>query len=76
MMPIKLTQLCKTLMKQMAETLSRQRGVQYEFGPEYEEHCAKKSAGILEKTHLKPLSEMFSEEELESIPIDNKVKEN
>ena len=48
----------------------------YEFGPEYEEHCAKKSAGILEKTHLKPLSEMFSEEELGSIPIDNKVGEN
>ena len=63
-------------MKQMAESLSRQRGVQYEFGPEYEEYCDKKSAGILEQTYLKPLSKMFSEEELESIPIDNKVGEN
>ena len=31
---------------QIAETLSKQRGVQYEFGPKYEEYCAKKSAGI------------------------------
>ena len=57
-----------TLIKRIAKTLSRQEGVQYEFGPEYEEYCAKKSAGILEQTHLKPLSEVFSEEELESIP--------
>ena len=55
----------QTVMKQIADTLSIQRGVQYEFGPEYEEYCAKKS-GILEQTHLKPLS----------IPIDNKVGEN
>ena len=54
----------RTLMKQMAETLSRQRGVQYEFGPEYEEYCAKKYTGILEQTHFKPLSKIFSEEEL------------
>ena len=66
----------RTMMKQMAETLSRQRVVQYEFGPEYEEYCAKKTAGILEQTHLKPLSEMFTEEEMKSIPIDNKVGEN
>ena len=46
----------------MAETLLRQRGVQYEFGPEYEEYCAKKVAGILQQTRLKPLSEMISED--------------
>ena len=40
----------QTMMKQMAETLSRQRGVQYEFGPEYEENCAKNTAGILENS--------------------------
>ena len=61
----------RTLMKQMAKALSRQKGVQYDFGPEYEEYCAKKSAGILEQTHLNPLSEIFSEEELESIPFVN-----
>ena len=66
----------RTIMKQLAATLSRQRGIQYEFGPEYEEYCAKKSAGLLKVTHLRPLSEMFSEEQLEAIPIDNKVGEN
>ena len=43
----KVDSVMQTLMKQMAESLSRQRGVQYEFGPEYEEYCAKKSADIL-----------------------------
>lgn len=67
----------QTIMKQMAKTLSRQRGVQYEFGPEYEKTTVlKKMAGILEQTHLKPLSELFTEEEMKSIPIDNKVEEN
>ena len=59
-------------MKQLAATLLRQRGIQYEFGPEYEEYSAKKAA----LTHIRPLSEMFSEDELEAIPIDNKVGEN
>ena len=63
-------------MKQLAATVSKQRGIQYEFGPEYEEYCAKKAAGILDVTHIKPLSEMFSEDQLEAIPIDNKVGEN
>ena len=30
----------------------------------------------METTHLKPLSEIFTEEQLEAIPIDNKVGEN
>ena len=63
-------------MKQLAASLSMQRGILYEFGPEYEEYCAKKAAGILGVTHIKPLSEMFSEDQLEAIPIDNKVGEN
>ena len=29
------------LMKKLAATLSRQRGIQYEFGPEYDEYLAK-----------------------------------
>ena len=37
----------------------------YEFGPEYEEYTAKKQAGTVE-----------SEEQLDTIPIDNKVGEN
>ena len=48
----------------------------YEFGPEYEEYTAIKQAGKLESTHLKPFSEIFSEEQLDTIPIDNKVGEN
>ena len=64
------------VMKQHAATLSRQRGVQYEFGPEYEEYAAKSAAGIWEQTHLRPLSEMFTEEQLDATPIDNKVGEN
>jgi len=72
----KVETVMRTIMKQLAATLSRQRGIQYEFGPEYEEYCAKKSAGLLEVTHLRPLSEVFSEEQLEAIPIDNKVGEN
>ena len=35
-----------------------------------------KAAGILKDTHLKPLSEMFTEDELQGIPVDNKVGEN
>ena len=66
----------KIVMKQLASTLSKQRGVQYEFGPEYEEYIAKKQAGTLESTHLKPLSEIFSEEQLDTISIESKVGEN
>ena len=63
-------------MKQLASTLSRQRGVQYEFGPDFEEYTAKTAASIWDKKHLQPLSEIFTEEQLDSIPIDNKVGEN
>ena len=69
----KVETVMRTIMKQLAATVSKQRGIQYEFGPEYEEYCAKKAAGILDVTHIKPLSEMFSEDQLEAIPIDNKL---
>ena len=72
----KLEKVMRILMKQLAATLSRQRGIQYEFGREFEEYSAKKSAGILESSHLKPLSELFTESQLEEILIDNKVGEN
>ena len=62
-------------MKQLAAILSRQRGVQYEFGPEYNEYMAKKAAGILRATHLRPLSEIFTDDQLRDIPIDIKVGE-
>ena len=63
---VKLENALQLLMKQLAATLSRQRGVQYEFGPEYDEYKAKKAAGILGQTHLKPLSKIFTEEQLHS----------
>ena len=63
-------------MKQLAATLSRQRGIQYEFGPEFKEYSEKKAAGTLSESHLKPLSELFIEEQLRSIPVDNKAGEN
>ena len=72
----KLENALQLLMKQLAATLSRQRGVQYEFGAVYDEYKAKKAAGILGQTHLKPLSEIFTEEQLHGIPIDYKVGEN
>ena len=74
--PAKLENALQVLMKQLAATLSRQRGVQYEFGPEFDEYQAKKAAGILGETHLRPLSEIFTDEQLNNIPIDNKVGEN
>ena len=58
-------------MKKLASTLSRQRGIQYEFGPEYMEYSAQKAAGILKQTHLKPLSEIFTQEQLSEIPVEN-----
>ena len=63
-------------MKQLTATVSKQRGIQYEFGPEYEKYCAKKAAGSLDVTNIIPLSEMFSEDQLEAISIDNKVGKN
>ena len=63
-------------MKHLAATLSRQCGIQYEFGQEYDEDCAKKAAGILGASHLKPLSEIFTDQQLDDIPVDNKVGEN
>jgi len=38
----KVENVMRALMKYLAATLSRQQGVQYEFGPEYEEYMAKK----------------------------------
>ena len=66
----------QTIMKKLASTLSRQRGIQYEFRPEFMEYSAQKASGTLEQTHLKPPSEIFTLEELNKIPIDNKVGEN
>ena len=54
----------RAVIKQLAATLSRQRGIQYEFGPEYKDYCEKKAAGTLGETHLKPFPEMFTEDEL------------
>ena len=50
--------------------------IQYEFGPEFIEYTAQKAAGVLQQTHLKPLSEIFTSEQLDKIPIKNKVGEN
>ena len=66
----------RTVMKILAATLSRQRGNQYEFGPEYAEYSAKKATGKQGQSHLRPLSEIFSLEQLDEIPVDNKVGEN
>ena len=66
----------RALMKQLAATLSRQRGIQYEFGPEFQEYSEKEAAGTLGESHLKPLFEIFTEEQLRSIPVDNKAGEN
>ena len=59
----------------LASTLSRQHGVQYVFGPQFHEYTAKKAAGILKDTHLKPISEIFTDE-LQDILVDNKFGEN
>ena len=60
----------QTIMKQLAATLSRQRRIPYEFGPEYEEYSAKKTAGILGETHIKPLSQQFTEEQMKIVPME------
>ena len=63
-------------MKQLASTLSRQCGIEYEFGPEFKEYLEKKASETLGESHLKPLSEVFTEEQLRSIPVHNKAGEN
>ena len=40
------------------------------------EYSAQTAAGIQKQTHLRPLSEIFTPEQLSEIPIDNKVGEN
>ena len=62
--PQKLESVLQTVMKTLAATLSCQRGIQYEFGPEFMEYLAQKAAGTLVKSHLRPLSELLSEEQL------------
>ena len=39
----KLENAMKKVMKSLASTLSRQRGIQYEFGPEFDEYTAQKA---------------------------------
>ena len=60
----------------LANCLSSQHGIQYEFDLEYTEYLAQKATGTLKQSHLRLLSEIFSEEQLDKIPIDNKVGEN
>ena len=45
----KLENALQLLMKQLVATLSRQKGVQYEFGPEYDEYTAKKQRVFLDR---------------------------
>ena len=71
----KLENAMEKVMKSLASTLSRQHGVQYVFGPQFHEYTAKKAAGILKDTHLKPISEIFTDE-LQDILVDNKFGEN
>jgi hypothetical protein len=66
----------KIVMKKLASTLFRQRGIQYEFGPEYMAYSVKRAAGIEVTSHLRLLSELFTPEQFDDIPIDNKVGEN
>ena len=63
-------------MNKLASTLSRLHGIQYEFGPEFIEYTAQKAAGVLQQTHLKPLFKIFTSEQLDKIPVDNKVGKN
>ena len=60
-------------MKQLAAAISKLRGIQDDFGPEYEEYCAKKAAGILDVTHIKPLSEMFLEISWKPFPLTTRL---
>ena len=49
--------------------------MQYESCPVADEYQAKETAGILGETHLWPFSEIFTDEQVRDIPIDNKVGE-
>ena len=49
----KLESALQTIMKKLASTLSRQRGIQYEFGSEYMEYSAQTAAGIQKQSHFK-----------------------
>ena len=69
----KLEVAMRALMKQLAATLSRQREIQHEFEPKFQEYSEKKAAGTLGESHLKPLFEIFTEEQLRSIPVDDKA---
>ena len=62
-------------MQQLVLILSRQHVIQYEFGPEFQEYVSKKAAGTLGDSYLVPLSEVLTEEQLRTIPVDNKVGE-
>ena len=57
--PQKLKSALQIIMKKLASTLSRQCGIQYEFGSEYMEYSAQKATVMLKQTDLKPLSEIF-----------------
>ena len=46
-------------MKHLAGWL--QKGIHYKFGPKFKEYSDKKSADILENTHLKPLRAFHGE---------------
>ena len=52
--PQKLKSALQIIMKKLASTLSRQCGIQYEFGSEYMEYSAQKATVILKQTDLKP----------------------
>ena len=45
----KLENALQLLMKQLAATLLKQRRVQYDFGPEYNEYMARKQQGCFER---------------------------
>ena len=50
---MKLENTMQVLMKRLSTILSRQHGIQYEFGPEFKEYSEKKAAGTLGESHLK-----------------------
>ena len=69
----KLETVKQTAMKTLAATHSYQRGIQYESGLEFMEYTAQKAAGTLVQTHLRPFSKLFSEKQLDEIPIDTRA---
>jgi hypothetical protein len=74
--PQKLENVLQTVMKTLAATLSRQRRILCEFSPEFCGIFCKKSCRYTCESHLRPLSELFSEQQFEEIPVDNKAGEN